>query len=177
MLREGYMKCVLMVLVSIFTTASFASESSLFRLPIGAKVSTHSLKLSRSVQATMDCDFYNTRVENNQCKESELLASNKSQAIEVGTPTLSQINFPAPYQDISVVFNHTLIAYGESGENNFMPYIQSFFMNKDQFTDDFRDASFDISDARLGSKVLLRGTYNFSDTSMLSYQCSINFIN
>lgn len=151
------MKSVILVLMSFLTVSLFAAEPETL------------------VYAEMTCDIYNTRMENRMLKESTLLVSNKGKRFELGMAQWLKTELPAPYQGITVSFNHFSSYYNETGPETKTPYVQAYFEQNKQLIDLTR-VNFDIKNPVEGSKILLRGTYKFSPESLLAYDCYLTFV-
>lgn len=126
-------------------------------------------------RAEMVCKLFNTRVENGSLKESELLLTKKNPAFYVTFAVFMQTQFPPPYENVTVSFNHMLSGYRET-DNVMSPYVQAFFKKDGTRTGDVREVSFDLGNALTGSKITLRGYLNYSSTSLLTYQCSFIYL-
>jgi len=114
-------------------------------------------------------------MENKMIKESKLLVSNKGNRFEIGMAQWLKTELPAPFQTVTVSFNHFSSYYHETGPSTSTPYIQAYFeKNKEAF--DMTRVNFDIKNSEEGSKVLLRGTYRFSSESLLVYDCYFTFV-
>ena len=151
------MKTMLVILVSLFTMTTFAVEQE----PLS--------------YAEMSCDIYNTRLENGILKESQLLVSNKGNRFELGMAQWMKTELPAPYQGITVSFNHFSSYYNETGPETKTPYLQAYFEQNKKMIDPTR-INFDIKNPVEGSKLLLRGTYKLSPESLLAYDCYLVFV-
>lgn len=164
------MRFLLITFLSLFATVAFGADNSILRLPAGMKVATATPTLSS--HAIMSCDLYNIHLQDGYIQSSEKLATFTTQPFTVGNGNFIRVQFPTPFHEISVVFNHILLGYFESGNEDNTPYVQTFFMKGTQFISGVKDASFDMTESKPGAKILLRDSYQFDEKSMLTYQCS-----
>lgn len=127
------------------------------------------------IPAEMTCNVYNTNVVAGKLKDSQLLMSVKGQAFKLGYAQMTKTPLPAPYEGVSIVFNHFNTFYNETGPETKTPFIQAYFnyQNKDQ---SFSRSNFDIKNPTAGSRIILRSTLSYSKESMLSYQCFLTFL-
>lgn len=155
-----------------------------FQLKPGMRIAPDSLQANlvtaRSL-VEMECNAYETTWDSGGGTTSKLIASQKSQPFTTGMPSTEhiQMTLPAPHNHITIVFTNAMAAYGETGWNNYKPYVQMFFRtNKEQkpVTNDVRDLSFDITSSARGSKLLLRSYTKITDVQLIAGQCSLHFL-
>lgn len=168
------LKQVPILLLSVISAAAFAANTHTLRSSNDMHIKKSSVSYSKRTPAQMGCKLYTLDDTDNHAS-AKLVATAYSQIMNVGTHYTLTVKFPAPYDQVSVHFQHDNVAFYETGYDTFMPYLASEFWDE-QSNFQYQGVSFDIENARSGSSVMLRGSAVAEDNNHLFYQCAMTFL-
>lgn len=173
------MKSFITVLLGFFSVAAMAGNDGFVVMQPGMKKADAIIQVPTNLKGELTCDLYKFRVEKGGLQESTLLVSKKIGVTPIGSYLSGIMTFPAPYHKIAVGFNHAMVSYAET-DDGFLPYIQGFFL-ADGVPDLVRfgsskDMRFDIDAINAEAKLVLRGFYQATEDALLTFRCSMRFV-
>ena len=164
----------LLILMSLLVSSVCLAAVPAMRLPQGARL-VNNPELPRGEQglAKLGCNLYDIAVENGKLGKTRLLTHAESAPFTFGQLVMFKADYPPPYENVSVAFNHFFIRYLETPEQKPMPYIQAFFMRENT---GMKDMQFSLSKLGAGDRLMIRDAYLFSPQALLTFQCSLEIL-
>ena len=167
-----------MLLLYLLSTTVFANDILSLHLAKGMKFNSYPSVSSTAQKAQMGCDLYSIHYFDENNVDIKLLTSKKSNVINVGTPTMLTVQYPSPYEALTVSFVHTLASHRDTGFDNFTPYLSALiYTPKTAYA--VNALSFTNDSIQSGGSLILRGVYfpNDPDTDdALLYRCSLTVL-
>ncbi len=125
-------------------------------------------------QFKLECTVFHFDVADNLLQKATKIAEKSSEVMTIGTTTHLWLQLPEPFSDMYLAFNHFIVGYLENEIVEPLPYTQAFFMKENSVVTAPLTVSFSFDQFLTPGKLLLRDHFNYSDRSMLTYQCSIH---
>jgi len=175
------MKWTTLVLASLLSIAALAAERNFVLMHPGMFRAEKDESALSNLKGEMSCELHKTEVKpDGKLGASQMLASQRLGTPNVGSYFSGRVQFPAPFQRFAVGFNHARVGYAETGAA-LMPYLQAFFM-VDGLPDithwgSQNELRFSIENVQNDSKLILRGFFSASKEAMLTYNCTMRFLN
>lgn len=169
------MRCLITFVAAFCLVSGASAADASIRIPTGMRVAADAYSISAS-KAELECNLFKASVANGKVEDAKKVATGKSLSFNLGSFQSLDVAFPTPYESVHIIANHARSAFGETDPHDFKPYMQAFFLKDDQWIGQLKDVTFAIDDARAGSELLLRDTYNFDPSAMLIYQCVFRYL-